>query len=109
MVHLVLFELPLCPEDLLADGALLGVLRVVDLQVEPQGAQLLETLLALRALKDFVVSVNLENVTFLFSFCTSLVSKISSISDQFIAKARQLALIHTFFMNSLLACFASSC
>ena len=63
MVHLVLFQLPLCPEDLLADGALLGVLRVVDLQVESESSQLLEALLALWTLKDFVVGVNLENVT----------------------------------------------
>ena len=63
VVHLVLLELPLCPEHLLTDGALLGVLGVVNLQMQPQSPQLLETLFALGALKDFVIRVNLENVT----------------------------------------------
>ena len=61
MVHLVLFQLPFGPEHLLADRALLRILRVVNLQVKPEGAQLFETLFALWTLKDFVVSVNLEN------------------------------------------------
>ena len=52
MIHLVLLQLPLGAEDLLADGALLRVLRVVDLQVEAEGAQLLEALVALRARVD---------------------------------------------------------
>ena len=66
VVHLVLLELPLCPEHLLTDGTLLGVLGVVNLQMQPQSPQLLETLLALGALKDFVVRVNLENVTYVY-------------------------------------------
>ena len=51
VVHLVLLELPLGPEHLGAHRAPLGVLRVVDLQVQPQRPQLLEPLLALRALE----------------------------------------------------------
>ena len=54
VVHLVLLELPLGAEHLLADAAPLGVLRVVDLEVEAQRAQLLEALLALRALEHAV-------------------------------------------------------
>ena len=54
VVHLVLLELPLGAEDLLADAALLGVLRVVDLEVQAQRAQLLEALLALRTLEHAV-------------------------------------------------------
>ena len=49
VVHLVLLQLPLGPEHLVADAALLGVLGVVDLQVQPERAQLLEALVALRA------------------------------------------------------------
>ena len=60
VVHLVLLQLPLCPENLLANRALLRILRVVNLQVKPEGPQLFESLLALRTLKDFVVRVNLE-------------------------------------------------
>ena len=56
----MLFELPLGPKHLLADPAVLGVLRVVNLQVQTQCPQLFESLLALRTLKDFVVRVNLE-------------------------------------------------
>ena len=54
VVHLVLLQLPLGPEHLLADAAPLGVLRVVDLEVQAQRAQLLEALLALRALEHAV-------------------------------------------------------
>jgi hypothetical protein len=42
VIHLVLLQLPLCAEHLLADAALLGVLGIVDLEVEAQGAKLLE-------------------------------------------------------------------
>ena len=54
VVHLVLLQLPLGPEHLLAHAAPLGVLRVVDLEVQPQRPQLLEALLALRALEHAV-------------------------------------------------------
>ena len=61
VVHLVLFQLPFRPEDLLADSALLRVFRIVDLQVEPQRPQFLEALLALRTLEHAVHRcVNLE-------------------------------------------------
>ena len=50
----MLLELPLCPEDLLADLALLRVLRIVDLEVEAESAELLEGLVALRAREEAV-------------------------------------------------------
>jgi hypothetical protein len=46
----MLFELPLGPEDLLADVALFRVLRVVDLEVQSQRPDLFEALVTLRAL-----------------------------------------------------------
>ena len=57
----MLLELPLGPEDLLADVALLGVLRVVDLEVQPQRPHLLEALVALRALEHPLHRVHLKS------------------------------------------------
>ena len=67
VVHLVLLQLPLCAEHLLADAALLRVLGVVDLEVEAEGAQLLEALVALGALKHAVerrVDLQRKKLTF---------------------------------------------
>lgn len=61
VVHLVLFQLPLGPKDLLADAALLRVLSVVDLQVETKSPELLEPFLALWTLEDAIdCGVDLE-------------------------------------------------
>lgn len=63
VIHLVLLQLPLGPEDLLADAALLRVLGVVDLEVESEGAELLEAFVALGALEDAVDGgVDLEKI-----------------------------------------------
>ncbi len=56
----MLFELPLGPEDLGADAALLRVLGIVDFQVKAQSAKLLEALLALGTLKDPIQGVDLK-------------------------------------------------
>ena len=60
MVHLVLLQLPFGPKGLVADWAMLRVLGVVDLEVEPQRPRLLEPLFASGALKDFVDRVCLQ-------------------------------------------------
>lgn len=52
-------HLPFCPESLLAHLAVLRVVCVVDLQVEPQGPQLLEAFITLRAVEVFVVGMGL--------------------------------------------------
>ena len=52
-------HLPFCAEPLLTDLAVLRVVCVVDLQVEPQGAQLLEAFIALCAVEVFVVGMGL--------------------------------------------------
>ena len=58
--YLMLLELPLRPEHLLADVALLRILSVVDLEVKPKGSHLLEAFVALRTLKHPIHCVNLD-------------------------------------------------
>ena len=60
MIHLVLLELPLGPEYFLAHTTLLGILGVVNFQVQPQRPQLLKALFALGALKHSVQRMYLK-------------------------------------------------
>ena len=54
-------HLPFCSEALLADLTVLWVFRVVYFEVEPQGTQLLEALVALAAVEALLLCVHLNN------------------------------------------------
>ena len=56
-------HLPFCSEALLADLTVLWVFRVVYFEVEPQGAQLLETLVTLAAVEALLLCVHLNKQT----------------------------------------------
>ena len=76
--NLMLLQLPLGPEHLLTDPALLRVLGVVDLQVKAQGSNLLEAFLALRALEDAFHRVYLKSIDAVTIVHTIVVTYINS-------------------------------
>ena len=61
-------HLPFCSEALLADLTVLWVFRVVYFEVEPQGAQLLEALVALAAVEALLLRVHLKQTEISFSW-----------------------------------------